>query len=174
MYQVLKRTIGGAALLGILGAVPLHAQDAARHSAKLRAINAVMDFRLSWAGDSTKFDACSVFTALDRPTDFPNGILAPFHRLLDRTTEPCADDASRAASQYPTYVVKVDSLSLADSTGAVLLTVRKHEHRYFEHYELTAVDRERPMAGVRQVRTWGMVQFLPVRPQRQRPAGPRR
>lgn len=80
------------------------------------AINAVMDFRLNWVRDSTKFDACSIYRNVGRPAVFPAGMRDPFLVALDQTTrDPCAG-ATWPVDRNREVRVLVDSISIRDST----------------------------------------------------------
>src|SRR4051812_24315717 len=114
---------GIAALVVVLGAAPATAQ-----SGEVRALNAVLRHRAYLLGDSTRFDACSVYNALGRPANFPSGIDPTLVRLLDRTSDPCRRDSSSVAVHWPPYLVRVDSLAPARA----VLTVVKGEYSFRE------------------------------------------
>jgi hypothetical protein len=113
MYHLLMRSGLAACSLLVLAVLPAHAQEQQRPAPGFVAINTVMDFRAHWVGDSTRFDACSIYEALGTPENFTEAILPSVLPLLDRTREPCADDASRASEQRPLNYVRVDSFSIS-------------------------------------------------------------
>ncbi|HEX6749447.1 MAG TPA: hypothetical protein VF092_19280 [Longimicrobium sp.] len=136
MYQVLTRALLAAAAATVLAASTLPAQ-AASATPQVAALNTVMDFRLNWVGDSTKFDACSVYRSVRRPASFPEGLLPAFRVALDRTGQPCVENAS-AADPRNTVRVRVDSVSVGETAATVNLTVRKGELTYVEEYHLVS------------------------------------
>ncbi|HEX6749449.1 MAG TPA: hypothetical protein VF092_19290 [Longimicrobium sp.] len=126
-------TVAGV-VLAMLAAAPLKAQRAPA-TPEMGAVNTVIDFRLNWVSDSTKFDACSVYRSIGRPANFPSGLRDAFHVALNRTTDPCAAAAS-AVDRNREVRVLVDSVTVGDSAAMVYLTVRKDEETYREDYHL--------------------------------------
>ena len=161
----MPKVLNGAAVLSALALICAAAPAVAQRGTapSVAAMNAVMDYRARWVGDSTVFDGCSVYAALGRPAAFPAGINPQLVRLLDRTRDPCAADPGRALSRYPRHVVRVDSLAVMDSTVRVDLTVQKGERKYRERYLVGALSTG---GWVREMRTWGVVREYPVRPRR--------
>ena len=169
MQQVGK--IAGRALLGLVLLAAMRGTPARAQQTKEAAlVNAVLDYRAHWVGDSTVVDACSVYSALGRPANFPAGIDTSLIRLLDRVREPCANDSARAVFRWPRYFVSVDSISIGGASGGARVSVRvvKHEYSYRERYTLRAWPNGAGGRGVSvaEVRTWGFTQSLPVRPVR--------
>lgn len=167
MHQVLRRASWAAFLASLLALSPVSADaQQQRLSLALVALNTVMDFRVHWVGDSTRVDACSAYRALGNADDFAAGFLPSVLPLLDRTSEPCAEDPSRVSNQRPLTYVRVDSVVVnGDSTARVHLTVRKQtEQRYFETYEVGGLNRGPPLGWVREVRVWGVTRDYLVRP----------
>lgn len=116
--------------------------------ARVAALTAVVDYRLHWVGDSTRFDVCSVQSMLagnvgGELPDLVQGLL----------TEGC-----NAQAPGPESSVHVDSMTLSgDSLARVYLTVRKGEHRYFEDYAVYTPCRGGRVGWVRDIRIWGIV-----------------
>lgn len=159
MHQVLTR----GALLALF-CLATDAADAGCQtpvSREIAAVNTVLDFRLNWVGDTTPFNACSVYMAAGNPADFPAGILPPLARGLDRAGAPCEGRISGTPGAW-TPEVLVDSIAVRGETATVYVTVRKGEISYYEEYSLV-----NPMAnrwGMNQVRTYGAMREYPVRP----------
>jgi hypothetical protein len=158
MHSILTR----CAQLAVLGLVTV-ATDANCQSAnrEIAAVNTVLDFRLNWMGDATPFNACSVFTALGAPVDFPAGIQSPLVRGLDRTTAPCEGRAPGVPGAWAPQVL-VDSIAVRSETATVYVTVRKGELSYYEEYSMVNPGPTR--WGMREVRTWGALREYPARP----------
>lgn len=173
MYQVLKGAGLAAALFVVPPPIPAAGQEQQPGPAAV-ALNTLLDFRAHWVGDSTRFDACSVHHALGRPADFPAGLLPSVLPLLDRTSQPCAEDARRTRVQRPASYVRVDSIAVSgDSTARVHIAVRKQsEQRYFETYDLGGLNRGLPLGWVREVRVWGISRVYAVPPGRNPPNSP--
>ncbi|HET7230752.1 MAG TPA: hypothetical protein VFJ16_12160 [Longimicrobium sp.] len=144
----------------LMCSTPLRAQQ----PLKVAEINAVMSHRAYLIGDTTRFDACSVFRALGSPATFPAGVDSVLTLLLDRTVEPCAGgDSTRVAVRWPPRFVRVDSIS----TGRAVLTVRKGDYSYREAYVLRAQKYgDRVSATVQEVRTYGFLHARLVPPGR--------
>lgn len=147
---LLRRCAVAASIL-VLSTAPLTAQP----SNETRVLNAVMRHRAYVTGDSTRFDACSVYNALGRPTNFPAGIDPGLAPLLDRTKDPCTRKSSSVTVRCPPYMVRVDSLM----TGRAVLRIVKGEYSFREAYTLRHEE-------VREVRTFGITQSYLVPPRR--------
>lgn len=170
-----RRYAAGLLMVG-LAAVPAGAQE----PKNMAIVNAVLDHRANWIGDSTRVDACSVYEALGRPDDFPAGIRPDLLRLLDRTRDPCADDTTRIAVRRPQRFVRLDTLQAGGgATPYVALTIEKGPYSYRERYTLEAEERGGTfLAWVRDVRTYFLLQeqethveperVIPVLPPRRR------
>ena len=143
----------------------------AQQSKNLAIVNAVLDHRAHWVGDSTHVDACSVYEALGRPANFPAGINSNLIPLLDRTRDPCAADSARVAVRWPPRYVRMDTLQATGSAGPyVALTIVKGEYRYRERYTIRTWQSGGTVeAGVREVRTYGLLRAHLVPPQRRMP-----
>lgn len=151
MHPVLKRAAVCSAL-ALAGTASL--AGAQRTTVpETTAINAVLAYRWAWLGDSTRVDACSVFTALGRPDAFPAGIDPQLARLLDRVVEPCAPDSARAQARADHRRVVVDSLVRMDSVVRVNLTVERGEHIHRERYLIHALGTG---GWVKEMTTWGV------------------
>jgi hypothetical protein len=161
MPRLLKRI---AIFAGLFTPVALGAQTSAT---TLRAVNRVLEYRAFWVGDSTRVDACSLFQSLGQPTGFPAGINPQVAFLLDRASEPCADDPQRAARSWPRAVVRVDSVTAGDSVVRVRLTVMKGENVYREAYSVGALDRG---GWIREVTVTGLMREYLIPPGRRRTA----
>jgi hypothetical protein len=137
-------------------------------------IGAVIEYRLNWLGDSTKFDACRAFRVAGEPADFPAGIRSQAHRLLDERDDPCRrHSASRQTEENKRRIVLVDSLIQRDSMTYVFLTVRRGEKTHRENYTMRVAPAG-GFAGVKSVTLWGAIQVhQPRQPsRRRRPAAP--
>jgi hypothetical protein len=118
-------------------------------SAKIAAVNTVIDYRVTWMEDSTPFDACSVYEGMGKPANFSSVLARLARRVVALGAEPCAG-ASGAAVQRPSRVVRVDSVALGDTLGTVRVTVSKGEKRIIETYTLRRLP-NRSRWGVREV-----------------------
>lgn len=151
MHQVVARTV----LLGI--AALLHGTSASAQStvdsARIAAVNTVIDYRVTWMEDSTPFDACSVYGGMGRPANFSAVLARPARQVVAHDTAPCAA-TSGAGARRPSRVVRVDSVALGDTLGTVRLTVRKGEKRIIETYTLRRFSNG-PGWGVRAVTLTG-------------------
>jgi hypothetical protein len=161
VHQVLRRAAALSALALGLAATLVAAQRATPPRAA--AINTVLQYRWDWLGDSTRADACSVFTALGRPAAFPAGINPELVHLLDRPHDPCAADAARAAARSAHRVVVVDSLVVMDSVVRVMLTVERGENIHRERYLIHAFATG---GWVKEMTTWGVERVHWARPRR--------
>jgi hypothetical protein len=131
--------------------------------AETKVVNAVVGYRRSFLGDTTRFDACSVFDRTGRQAQFPQGTHNPDRVLLGVATDRCVQGRVSASAQAARHVVVVDSVSVSDSRGVVLLTVRHGEYSHRETFTLV------PRAGgatwgVTEVRLWGGIQSTPPPP----------
>jgi hypothetical protein len=160
MLELRRHAVAAAGLVALMAAMPAHAQE----PKGLAVVNAVLAHRAHWVGDRTPVDACSVYEALGRPASFPAGIDSALVSLLDRTIQPCTADSTRAAVRWPPRFVRVDTLQVSGSAAPrVVLTIVKGEYRYREQYTLrTWQSAGSVQAGVREVRTYGLLQALPV------------
>jgi hypothetical protein len=133
LHQVVARTF----LLGL--AALLHGTSASAQgtpdSAKIAAVNTVIDYRVIWMEDSTPFDACSVYEGMGKPANFSSVLARPARRVVALDSEPCGG-APGAAVRRPSRVVRVDSVALGDTLGTVRVTVNKGEKRIIETYSL--------------------------------------
>lgn len=125
-------------------------------SPALRAVDAAIAYRLAWLGDSTRFDACSVYDVTGRPRGFPAGLTSST-RLLGRASEACPHGRVSPSAQQAPRVVIVDTVVVSDETARVSLTVRRGEYTHRERFEM----RMRAASGtwgVDRVTLWGAVQ----------------
>ncbi|HEX6749269.1 MAG TPA: hypothetical protein VF092_18370 [Longimicrobium sp.] len=131
-------------------------------------LNAVMQFRAFVVRDTTRFDACSVYNAVGRPADFPAGFDRSVLPLLDRTVNPCGADSTRVAVRWPPRFVRVERVVVAPEANGphVVLAVRKYEYSYREAFRVNPVGTR---ANVSEVRTYGILQSLPIPPNRRVP-----
>jgi len=135
------------------------AAQADRSSPRLDAVNAVIEFRMNWMRDTTKFDACSVYRAVGSQQEVASGLLPAFRNVLLARSTPC-DQPENIDPRHEVRVL-VDSLVLSDTTGRAFLTVRRGEQRHQEEYELG-----NPRAGwtVKRAILSGATRFYYVRP----------
>lgn len=146
-------------------ALPAHGQAGGISGTEI--VGSVMEYRLHWIGDSTRFDGCAVYRAAGRPSDFPSGIKAPIQHLLDRRTDPCSRTAIANPSHHTRRIVLVDSLTTSDSLAHVYLTVHRKERTHRENYTVRVPASGGAGAGVQRVTLWGAIQVYSPR----RPAG---
>lgn len=137
------------------GAVPIQGGG---ESAEASAVNSVMRFRRYTVQDSTRFDACRVFSVLGEPADFPAGIHEQLVPLLHATSDPCRPESRPHTQRWPEAVL-LDSVSLDAGGGRVFTTVYKGENTYHEVYTLGAP----PERAVQEVRLWGFEREYRVR-----------
>ena len=159
-----------AVLMGLVG-VPLAAAHAPAQTSDgpASAVNAIIDYRVQWLGDSTRISACSLARALGEPPGFPQQIRPPFRPLLDRQTNPCAGP-STVDERWPKEV-RLDSLVLGDSVGHAYVTVRRGEQTHREDYLLRANPRGQRWF-VREMRMWGAGREYRERPPHTQPRQP--
>lgn len=175
MHRLLRRAGRRACCVLVVALTPLSAGAQQRPGPVVVALNTVVDFRANWVGDSTRLDACSVERALGSAVDFhAAGMLPEAQALLDRVSDPCAEDSSRAPVRRPMNSVRVDSIVVSgDSVARVHVTVRKQsEQRYFETYDVGGLNRGAPVGWIREVRVWGIMREYPVRPGGPQPPRP--
>ncbi len=151
----MQLTMKLAACLGVAAALCGSAVTAQTVSspARVAAVNAVIDYRVSWMEDVTPFDACRVYEAMGTPGDFAGALTRPARRVVAADPNPCVG-VSRAAPRLPARIVRVDSVALGDTTAIVYATVWKGEKRILETYAL----RRNPGGafwGIRSVTQWG-------------------
>lgn len=127
--------IAGAVMLAAVLLVAPARAGAQGHAVPrpVAALNAVIDYRLNWMNDSTTFDACSVYRTVAPPEQVASGLLVAFRGWFTRSAQPCSPapvDRNRERR------VLLDSLTVADSTARVYLTVRRGEQTHNETYAL--------------------------------------
>lgn len=110
----------------------------------------VMQFRITWLGDSTPVYACSAWLAAGRPSDLFGTWGVARHRLFDRPVEECATPDAKGAPVAHT-IVRVHSVSIADSVATVVLNVERGHYFHRQEYR---VDRIRIGPAGRQRRLW--------------------
>lgn len=113
------------------------------------ALNAVIGYRLEVIGDSTAFDACSVYHRIEPQEQVASGLLPGFRDWFVASTKPCVEGV-RVDRRRETRVL-VDSLALAESTGRVWVTVRRGEQTHREEYWLV-----NPIRGL----VWGVTRVV--------------
>jgi hypothetical protein len=157
-----------AAALLMTGALGLSATPGHAQRKEIAVLNAVIKYRAFIVRDSTPFDACSVYNAVGRPADFPAGFDRIVLPLLDRVVNPCGADSSRVAVRWPPRFVRVESVSVAPGSDqpGVVLAIRKYEYTYHEAFRVRSVGTS---TEVSEVRTYGILQSLPVPPSRRLP-----
>ena len=139
-----------AAALSAQGTVPT----------RVAALNRVIGYRHAWMGDSTRVDACGAFKVLGRPSTFPAGLSEPERRFLSLDVRGCVPGRLSAAAQDVARFVHVDSISTTDSTGTVVLVVRRGEYTHRETYALVVAAGGAGMR-VTNVTLWGATQLAP-------------
>jgi hypothetical protein len=166
MHRTLTLAVG---LLASVSPMRGNAQATAP-SPQAAVIRSVLLHRAIWMRDSTKFDACSVQRALPSPSDFPASIELRLRRLLTATDSPCAvpqPDPADTIPRRPRWgdVVRIDSLSIADTTATAFLHVVHGEYHHSERYTLGR-KRGEGVWWVSEVRQGGFEQFYyaPRRP----------
>lgn len=158
--MIARATMAAACLL-CMETAPLDGQAVEKGTA-LSAIGQAMLFRQSVLGDSLPFDACSVYERSGRPGSFVSGVLPGLRGLLDRSVDDPCSLPKPSAGDRTEYLVRVDSVVIADSTARVHLHVRRGEWSYTEVYSLAA----RPAGdwGFREVRMTNPFHITPPRP----------
>lgn len=159
MHRILRRVVLPAFTAGGVFATGAPCQAV---NSKLDAVNTVLDFRINWVGDFTKFDACSIFEAVGKPADFPRGVLSPFLRALDSAAPDCGNPRSEESPASGSRVV-VDSIAIHAESATTYITVHKGEQVYREDYHLVNRTPGAPW-GLREVRTWGATRAYPSQP----------
>lgn len=150
--------LGFAAMLFSTAVAGQRATDPPR----IAAVNTVIDYRVVWMEDTTRFDACMVYEAMGRPENLLAVLTRSARRVVTPGTEPCSG-APRPAPQTPTRIVRVDSVALGDTLGRVFVTVWKGEKRVFETYHLNPISGGSQW-GVRNVIQWGALRVYARRP----------
>lgn len=136
MYHLL---IAHAALVVHLSLTPPDGVEGRAGQAPRNAsiLHAVLRFRLTWMGDTTRVDGCRVYIALGRPEGFPRQVEADLRTRLDGPDATCGAPVARPDPWR--HIVLVDSLVAQDSTAFAFLTIRKGEYRYQETYRLRPI-----------------------------------
>lgn len=98
------------------------------------AISTVINFRHYIMGDSLPFDTCSVYEALGRPTNFPEGLDDQARGLLSDMR--CAEDAATPDRQDRYHVVTVDSIRIIEGSPRIHLSVSRGHYIYREEFVL--------------------------------------
>ncbi len=161
MHEIIRRATVFAGLVAM--AIPAGGQQRGA-AGRTEIIGSVMEYRLHWIGDSTRFDACAVYRVAGRPADFPAGIKAPIQQLLNRRSEPCGGTAGSGFPRTTRRIVLVDSIATRDSVSLVYLTVHRGERTHRENYTVRASPGGRG-AHVQTVTLWGAIQVhSPHRP----------
>ncbi|HEX8243709.1 MAG TPA: hypothetical protein VF541_09440 [Longimicrobium sp.] len=119
--------------LGLAARAQLPAQGG-RPAPQVAALNAVIDYRLNWMGDSTRFDACSVYRAAGSREAVDAGLRAAFRGSIATRPAPCG--APESTDPRREVRVLVDSMNLSGAEGRVYLTVRRGEQTHEEEYQL--------------------------------------
>ncbi len=101
---------------------------------QVAALNAVVGYRLTWIGDSTPFDGCSVFRRIGSREQVTSGVLPGFRAWFTGSLRPCVE--GEPVDRRRETLVRVDSLALSDSAGRVWVTVRRGEQTHREEYWL--------------------------------------
>jgi hypothetical protein len=118
-----------------LRSTPISAQQAPASDA-VAILDRVMNFRIFWLGDTTPLAACSAFTVLGRPADFPVRLSRYVLPLLDRDPSTCdRPPVQQSKSWCP--IVNLEKITIADSVATVDLTVSRDHYRYRETYRAT-------------------------------------
>lgn len=133
MHQIAR--VVAAAALTLSATAGLNAQDS-RPTPQISALNAVIGYRLNWIGDSTAFDACSVYRRIAPREQVTSGLSSGVRSWFTASASPCIEGA-RVDRRRETRVL-VDSLALSDSTGRVWMTVRRGEKTHREEYWLVS------------------------------------
>lgn len=156
MHQVVIRTF----LLCVAVALPGTAgAQQASETGRIGAVNSVIEYRIVFMDDTTRFDACSVHRWMGRPDTLAAVLTRRSRRVVAPVEAPC-ERASAAPAQRPSRVVRVDSVAVADTTAHVFLTVFKGETRVFEKYDLRAYS-PGPGWGINTVTLTGALRITP-------------
>jgi hypothetical protein len=142
---------------GLVAGGKLPAQDG-RPPSRVSAINAVIDYRLNWMGDSTRFDACSVYRAAGSAQDVETELLPAFRGFVGARGAPC--EAPETVDPRREVRVLVDSMNLSGPEGQVYLTVRRGEQTHEEEYQLV----HPPQWAVRRVVLFHAIRVYYARP----------
>jgi hypothetical protein len=106
-------------------------------TAKVQALDAVARFRMQFLGDSSQFAACSIYTALNRPTQFQSSAAPHLSLLLDRDVNTCS---KATGTDDPWIGVLVDSVRIVDSLATIGLTVWRQENLHRQVYTVRYSD----------------------------------
>lgn len=124
------------------------------NAGKVAAVNAAVDYRVVWMQDTTAFDACTVYVAMGRPANFAAVLSEPARRVVAPVAgDPCREEEGRPRRR-PSRIVRVDSVTLGDTVGTVVLAVQKGENHLLETYRLRPRS-SGPEWWVRDVTLWG-------------------
>ena len=91
--------------------------------------------RMRWIGDSTLFETCSALHVLSQSPAPSHGVDLDLQKITDRPVSEC-DSPSASAPARSRNIVQVRSVSSADSTASVALTVGRGEYFHNEMYDL--------------------------------------
>jgi hypothetical protein len=98
-------------------------------------LNAAMGFRVAVLHDSTQLETCSALAVLGRPADFPQKLNAYVLKLLDRNAIVC-DQPRVPQANMSCPLVRLQKLTIADSTATLDLMVTRGESLHREIYTL--------------------------------------
>jgi hypothetical protein len=103
------------------------------------AVAEVLILRRGALGDTLSYDACSIYEETGWPSNLPLALPPGLVPLLDRPgPNPCAVVGSVADDRFP-HQVRVRSVTIADSTAIVHLSITRGEWSYDETYCFSAL-----------------------------------
>lgn len=100
-------------------------------STRLAAVEAVIDYRLSFLNDSSRYDMCTLSRALGATGD-KLALYPTYAALLDSTTA-CIPGKRTSTRMAP---IGIDSIGLTQGTGSVRIAVYHGEYSHLERYTL--------------------------------------
>lgn len=123
------------------------------HTTALDVIRTVMEHRLYWEQDTTKFSACQVFEYAGRPPDLTERLGSLAETFIGPVEgDPCANQETRSAG------ISIYGLSVEDSTVHLRLRIFKGEYAHVADYSLLPGRGVKPWR-VHQVLLHGWTQF---------------
>jgi hypothetical protein len=132
-FRVLARLLVACVVTSAAHRNELQAQESTVN-ARLAAVEAVMDYRLSFLNDSSRYDVCALSRALGAAPQTV-GLNSAFLALLDITTQ-CTDPGHMKTSSAP---VGVDSIRLTKEEGSVRLLIHHGEYSHVERFTLKRI-----------------------------------
>jgi hypothetical protein len=124
-----------AAMLLLAASASVVAQET-RTSDPVAILDRVLGFRQAWFGDYTPLAACSAFTVLGRPRDFPGKLSPSAVALLDRDVSACDKPPIQRFNAW-CPIMQLLKVSIVGSAATLELRISRGEYNHRETYTVT-------------------------------------